>query len=75
MVIGYSRSDVSYDDSGTAVRPFEAIIWQPSPDSVGVRVTLHAPSLAEAKRILVQAHGLDAIYTLWNEVDAERPRQ
>lgn len=72
--VGYTRSDVSYDDSGRAVRPFQAIIWQAAPDSVGIRVTFHAPTLAEAKRILELEHGSDVIYTLWNQNDAEKPR-
>jgi hypothetical protein len=72
--VGYTRSDVSYDDSGIGVRPFDAIIWQSAPDSVGIRVTIHAPSLAEAQRILEVEHGSDAIYTLWNQNDAESPR-
>jgi hypothetical protein len=72
--VGYTRSDVSYDGSGTAVRPFDAIIWQPVPDSVGIRVTIHALSLDEAQRILELEHGSDVIYTLWNQNDAEMPR-
>lgn len=72
--VGYTRSDISYDDSGNAVRPFEAIIWQPSPDSMGLRVTIHAPNPTEAGRILEREHGSDVIYTLWNENDAGKPR-
>jgi hypothetical protein len=72
--VGYTRSDVSYNEPDRAVRPFQAIIWQSAPDSLGIRVAIHAPSLSEAKRILEQEHGADAIYTLWNENDAENPR-
>lgn len=72
--VGYARSDVSYDDSGGAVCRFQAIIWQAAPDSVGIRVAFHAPSLAEAQRILEMEHGSDSIYTLWNQHDAEKPR-
>jgi hypothetical protein len=72
--VGYTRSDLNYDEAGSVIRPFHAIIWQSGPDSVGIRVTIHAPSLDEAQRILEREHGSDAIYTLWNQNDAEQPR-
>lgn len=72
--VGCTRSDVSCDDSGSAARPFQAIIWQASPDSVGIRVTFHARTLDEAQRILELEHGSDVIYTLWNEIDEEKLR-
>ena len=72
--VGYARSNISYDDSGCAVRPFDAIIWQSGPETVGIRVTIHAPSINEARRILELEHGPEAIYTLWNQNDAEQPR-
>jgi hypothetical protein len=72
--IGYPRSDASYNDQGRAVRPFEAIIWQSTPDSVGVRVSLQAADVTEAYRILAIEHGSDAIYSIWNEQDSQKPR-
>jgi hypothetical protein len=72
--IGYPRSDVSYDEQGRALRPFEAIIWQRTPDSVGVRLSLQAADVTEAHRILASEHGPDAIYSIWNEQDSEKLR-
>lgn len=72
--IGYPLSDISYDEQRRAVRPFEAIIWQRTPDSVGIRVSLQAANITEAHRILESEYGSDAIYSIWNEQDSEKPR-
>jgi len=71
--VDYIRSDVDIDGPGTG-RPFNAIIWKREPDSVGVRVTIHAVDVSEAARILEREHGTDVLHTLWNDKDAERPR-
>jgi hypothetical protein len=55
-------------------RSYQAIVWQPQSDSVGVRVTVLANSLAEAERQLREKFGQQCIITLHNEDDAKRPR-
>ncbi len=72
--VGYPGSDVSYDERGEPLRPFEAIIWQRTPDSVEFRVTIHAADVTEAHRILQAEHGPDAGYSIWNKQDSEKLR-
>ena len=55
-------------------RIYQAIVWQPQPDSVAVRVTVPASSLAEAKKQLREKYGPRCIITLENEDDAKRIR-
>ncbi len=56
------------------LRRYEAIIWAPEPESVGIRTTYFAVDLADAKKQLVAEHGENRISSLWNEEDAEKPR-
>jgi hypothetical protein len=66
---GASRSFFRYPP-----RPFQAVVWPSSSDSAGLRVTIHAATLAEAEQQLLADYGADVIYTLHNEEDAAKPR-
>ncbi len=56
------------------LRPFEAVIWKPDPESLGIRATFLATDLDDAKRQLESEHGAGCVYTLFNEDDAAKPR-
>jgi len=56
------------------LRPYRAIICQPGSNSVGVRVTTVANSLAEAKQQLEKEYGEGTVFNLHNDDDADRPR-
>ena len=60
---------------GSELREYKAIVWAKDPNAKGQRVTYEAENLEQAEKLLVQQFGADAIYTLWNEEDANRPRQ
>ena len=55
-------------------RPYQAVIWQSDPNSVGMRAIIYAESLASAGQRLVAQFGPDVVYTLYNEHDAAMPR-
>ena len=51
------------------------MVWPPDdPDVPGKRITLVADDLESATMALKAEYGEDAIFTLWNEEDAHRPR-
>ncbi len=56
------------------LRPYEAIIWGPEPDSVGIRTTYFATDIVDAKKQLVAEFGENCTSSLWNEDDAAKPR-
>ena len=57
------------------MREYKAIVWAKDPNATGQRVTYEAENLEQAEKLLVQQFGSDVVYTLWNEEDANRPRQ
>jgi hypothetical protein len=57
----------------TYVKIYKTTIWKRDPEA-GLRVSVAAESLAEARRKLEAEHGEGTVYSLWNEEDANRPR-
>ena len=55
----------------TVAREYRGFIW--IADRPGIRVSVMARSLAEAREKVVAEHG-EGIISLWNEDDAARPR-
>jgi hypothetical protein len=55
------------------VRRYDAIIWDAA-GNPGVRVSVLAESIQEAKRLLEAEHGVWAVFNLHNEEDAAKPR-
>ena len=56
------------------LRRYEAIIWGPEPESVGIRTTYFAADIIDAEKQLVAEHGENCISSLWSEEDAEKSR-
>ena len=52
---------------------YKAIVWI-NDETPGKRITLFASTLDEAKQKLVDEYGPNAVTSLWNEDDANRPR-
>jgi hypothetical protein len=57
----------------TVTKRHEAMIWTDS-DKLGLRVTVVAESLTEAREQLEMEHGERTAFDLHSEDDAERPR-
>lgn len=55
-----------------AGREYVGIVWRG--DEVGIRFSLTARDAVEAGEEARRRYGPDAVYTLWNEEDANRPR-
>jgi hypothetical protein len=54
------------------MKEYTAIVW--IGDQPGTRVTLQAEDAADAERQLREEFGEDAVWTVHNEGDAQRPR-
>lgn len=54
------------------MKVFRAIVW--IGEEPGERVTVRADTLDEASRQLEAEYGKDAVISLWDDADAERPR-
>jgi hypothetical protein len=55
-------------------RKFDAIIWRDGTHVSGLRVSVIAKSLAEAKAKLEATYGPGNVFDLHNKEDAEAPR-
>jgi hypothetical protein len=56
------------------LKRYDAIVWGKDPASIGVRTFVYAVDPREARRQLVEAHGSDKIFSIWNEEDSAKPR-
>lgn len=56
----------------SSMRIFKAIVWVD--DQAGERIAIEATSGREAYAQIRETYGPDAIITLWNDEDRERPR-
>lgn len=56
------------------LQTFEAVIWQHTQDSPGLRITFVARDLGDAQEILKREYGENLIFTLYNKTCAERTR-
>ena len=56
------------------LRPYQAIIWHPGPDAIGIRKVYFAVDGNDAKKQLLAEHGENCTSSVWNEEDAEKPR-
>jgi hypothetical protein len=54
---------------------YQAIVWSPGQDVPGKRITISAESLSKASEQIEAEFGKDAVYTHYNEQDAERPHE
>jgi len=55
-----------------AKRPYKAIVWVG--EKPGERVEVFAFDSKEARSIIEEMYGREAVVSLWNEEDANRPR-
>ena len=60
-------------DGGTTVKRFVAMIWTDD-DKPGIRVSVDAADLDDAKKTLEEEYGRGNVFNLHNPEDAERPR-
>lgn len=51
-----------------------AMIWINGSDQAGLRVTVYAVSLADAKQLLETEYGKGNVFDLHNPDDADKPR-
>lgn len=65
---------MSPDGDAILLRPYQAIIWGPEPESVGVRAVYFAADGDDARRQAEQEHGEHCTFSIWNEEDAARHR-
>ena len=56
------------------MRLYEAFIWKHESDAVGVRASVLASNLDDARQKLEAEHGEGTVYYLHNEDDANQPR-
>lgn len=56
------------------LRPYQAVIWGPEPDSIGIRTVYFATDGFDAKRQAMEEHGEHRLFSIWNEEDAEKCR-
>ena len=56
------------------LRPYEALISHPGPLAAVFRVTVAARNLDDAKERLESEYGHGRVFSLWNEDDANKPR-
>jgi len=61
-------------DRLSSERLYHAVVWQPTPDSAGLRVAVCAKDLEDASTKLEAKYGSGNIFGLHNKEDAERPR-
>lgn len=60
--------------SSKPLKPYQVVVWAHGSDKPGLRDVLQAPNI-EAARFEAQAkYGIDAVFTLYNEEDADRIR-
>ena len=71
--LAYGELELSRKEGKGIVRMYKAVIW--IGDKPGRRVTLAARSLREARVKLEAEYGTGYVISIWNEEDAERPRQ
>jgi len=53
-------------------RQYKALVWVG--DDPGIRVELYARNLEEATLQLKERYGREAVISLWNDDDAQKPR-
>lgn len=53
-------------------KEYVGIIW--IGDAPGIRLRVFAPSALEARALVIEEYGEGHVISLWNEVDASRPR-
>ncbi len=53
---------------------YYAIVWSRESEVAGFRVTIAAESLAEASEKLKEDYGPEAVFSLWNDEYAAKPR-
>jgi hypothetical protein len=56
------------------MKTYKAMIWENDPQKPGLRVTVLAESLDDAKKQLEARYGEGRVFDLHNEEDAARPR-
>ncbi len=57
------------------MKEYQAIVWLAGDDATpGKRVTFMAEDATSAGAVLEAEYGPDAVYTCWNDEDADRPR-
>ena len=56
------------------VKLYRAMVWHQGSEDPGIRVSVQADSLAEAKRKLEEQYGGGNVFDLHTEEDAGRPR-
>ena len=52
---------------------YQALVGEPDSDK-GRRVSIYAPDIQEAKRLLEEEYGEGNVVSVWNEEDASKPR-
>lgn len=57
------------------LRPYQAIIWGPEPEAIGIRKVYFAVDVNDAKKQLLAEYGENCTSSIWNEEDAEKPRR
>lgn len=57
-----------------ALREFKAIVWTKDPATPGQRMTVHARSLDEARKLVEGQFTEEITCSIWNEEDANRTR-
>lgn len=60
------------DDDTLPLRPYQALIWGPERESIGVHAVDFPPNGDDAKRQAIQEHGEHCIFSIWNEEDSQQ---
>jgi hypothetical protein len=53
---------------------YKVIIWDNNPESIGVRDTVYAEGLTEARQKVIEQYGEGKLVSIYNEEDAGRTR-
>lgn len=53
---------------------YKVIIWDNNPESIGVRDTVYAEDLTEARQKVIEQYGEGKLVSIYNEEDAGRTR-
>jgi hypothetical protein len=62
------------DSDTLPLRPYQAIIWGPEPEAIGVRAVYFATDGDNARSQAILEHGEHCTFSIWNEEDSEQPR-
>lgn len=62
----------STSDNDAPMRQFVGFIW--IGEDPGIRLSVQARNVSEAKAMVIAEHGQGHVISLWNEDDANKPR-